>query len=236
MSTASLRKVISARKPGEVFSLKGMGGSASFRKAVSRLEEAGQIARVKGTQGLYYVPKQGALGTIKPKTGDLINALIGPDLKGYRSGVALYNLWGLTTQVPGEVTIVSERSPRRAVVESLNVQYRKARSPITEANVPILQVLDALKDIKNIPGATPTEVIPKLKRRIEKWSKEDAKLSIRLVRSYPPSVRALLGAILEDLYGPVVAKPIQSMLNPGSLYQIGVDEKRLPTKSLWSIL
>ena len=144
MGAQDLRKTIDLKAPGEVFSLKGKLGAATTRKALSRLEEAGQVARISGVQGLYYVPKKGALGTIKPKRGDLIRALIGRDASAYRSGLALYNSWGLTTQVPGEVTIVSERWPRRAKVGGLNVEYRRARAPITESNIPILQVLPAL--------------------------------------------------------------------------------------------
>lgn len=236
MGAQDLRKTIDLKAPGEVFSLKGRLSAPAARKALSRLEEAGKVARISGAQGLYYVPKKGALGIIKPKRGDLIKALIGPEASAYRSGISLYNSWGLTTQVPGEVTIVSERWPRRAKVGSLNVEYRRARAPITESNIPLLQLLDALSDIKDIPDATPSEVVSNLKPRIKAWSKEQVKLAMKLVRKYPPGVRALLGALLEEVYGAKTAKPIRLMQNAGSVYQIGVTENALPLKEKWNIL
>lgn len=235
--TQVVQSKITKLPPGEVFSSKSLNleRSATTRKILSRLEEKGVIQPVIGRQGFYFIPKKGIFGTIKPPRGAIIKALLDGENKGYRSGLFLYNKLGLTTQVPGKITIVCNMYPRTTFVEGLEVQYKRARAPITDENIPLLQCLDILMDIKTIPDTTPSRVLEQMAEKIKTLKKVDLKRMIKLSENYPKRVQALLGAIVENLFDADISKPLKKVTLSGSIYKVGVDRKILPNKSRWNI-
>jgi hypothetical protein len=58
---------------------------------------------------------------------------------------------------------------------------------------------------------------------------------ITLALSYPPRVRALLGAILEDIMSTPDLRQLKESLNPFTKFALGVNSKVLKTAPSWNI-
>jgi hypothetical protein len=82
-------------------------------------------------------------------------------------------------------------------------------------------------------GATSSSILI-LKNKIEKLEKKEKERLIQLVSSYRPSVKALLGAILEELV-PEMSFELKKSLNPLSKYKIGISDIILENKKKWNI-
>jgi hypothetical protein len=53
---------------------------------------------------------------------------------------------------------------------------------------------------------------------------------------YPPRVRALLGAILEDINTSFDTSELKESINPLTIFELGLKEKDLPTIKNWNIV
>jgi hypothetical protein len=63
----------------------------------------------------------------------------------------------------------------------------------------LVQLLDAMKDIKHIPGVSPQDAFEKILRlHISPLSSADLNRLVSLSRNYPPRVRKVLGDILAN--------------------------------------
>ena len=235
---SSIEQKISQLLPGEVFSSSQLKltSTTGARQAISRLEKKGIIQRLDGIQSLYYIPKKGILGNIKPTRGQIVEAIINRQKKGYRTGLSLYNMMGLTTQVPGSVTIATEATPQSTTVAGLDVKFVKAKGPITKKSIPLLQILDVINDIKDIPDTTPDMVFTKIIKTIKNLEEKPMKLLTTLALKYPKRVQALVGATFEFIKEDELATKLRKNLNLGSAYNIGISEALLPNKSNWNIL
>lgn len=233
----NIEKKINRIPPGQVFSARTINAEEApcVRTIFSRLEDKGSIKRLEGAQGLYYVPTEGILGPRKPSRGSIIKALLTDKKSGYRTGLSLYNLLGLTTQVPGNVTIASNRAPRKVKVGNLDVEYRKARAPVTKSNTKLLQYLDVLQDIKLIPDTNPSEVVSSMNKRIGKLEPKELQAMLKLSRYYSKRVQALLGAILENNGNSDLSAKLKDVLKTGSVFNIKFNDSALPTKNNWNI-
>ena len=234
----SIEKKIKQIPPGQIFSAKTINAETapSIRTIFSRLEDRGDIKRLQGTQGLYYIPIEGLLGgTRKPSRGSIIKALLNGKQRGYRTGLSLYNQIGLTTQVPGNVTIASNRAPRKVKIGNLNVEYRKAKAPVTKTNTQLLQYLDILSDIKLSPDTTPSMIVASMNKKIDSLEPRKLKEIVKLSRYYPKRVQALLGAILEYNNYTDLSSRLKKVLTSGSIFNIKVSSTVLPTKKNWNI-
>ena len=58
---------------------------------------------------------------------------------------------------------------------------------------------------------------------------------LTLAEKYPPMVRAMLGAMIENIYGANKAMPLWNTLNPLTTYKVGIDEQALPQIKKWKI-
>lgn len=201
----SLRKV--SHSVWLKFERKGPGATLTFRdfeglpamavaKALSRLAKGGKIVRVK--KGLYHFPKTTILGKTNPSTNEVVeSAKWSGSLVHHAAGAsAAYNL-GVTTQVPAEIVMVGNTAHRSLVIDGVRVKIRRRNNRHLNAlSEKEFFVLETMRNIRRIPGATSADAIPKLKKEIKKV---DVEALVRAALNEPPRVRALLGAILEDL-------------------------------------
>ncbi len=96
------------------------------------------------------------------------------------------------------------------------------------------RILDALRLVREIPAVTPDEAVTFLMGLIG-WKKEDErKLLVELAQAYTPYVRALLGAMLEQIGLPTY--DLKQHLNGVTSYKIPVTERVLPNKKEWRIV
>jgi Family of unknown function (DUF6088) len=209
----------------------------TLAKLLSRKVEEGQLARL--AKGKYYKPKNTIFGTLAPVTQQVIKSFTQKNGKtiGYITGIKAYQERRLTTQMPTiiEIAIQGKSKPFQKIG---NYQFRfvTRNFPFTENEVPILQLLDALKDIKRIPDAPVIETMQAIKEIIQQMNTEDVQIMVELAQNYPPFVKALLGAIVQEVQPNILLTPLFKALNPLSVYKIGIRENSLKYQKNWKIL
>ena len=237
--TSSIKTKVARIDTGEVFTYDTLSIPQSkfsaAAKALSRLVANGVIKRYKN--GMYYKPKQTVFGELKPREDVLLeNYLFENDKQiAYITGVRLYNQLGLTTQVSNVVRLASMDKEIKTKIGNLTIKPAKSYVPITKKNVPLLQLLDVMKDFKNIPDMDKRIGIDFLRKKINNLSDEDKEKLTSFAKAYPPKVRALLGAILEVLSLDQLSKSLKGTINYLSRYDFGISKRILPTISNWNI-
>ena len=115
------------------------------------------------------------------------------------------------------------------------IKYSKKNVPISENNVYLLQLLDALRDIRKIPDATVNQSFTNLLGKIRQLTTAQQKQLLELAETYNPATRALIGALFENYIPKVNARKMKASLNSLTQYQIGIEKKLLPNQSDWNI-
>lgn len=208
----------------------------ALAKTLSRLVEANTIERV--AKGKYYKPRNTAFGQLKPAEDEIIKAVTqkAGKITGYLTGQALYNRMGLTTQVPNIITIATNQVLPPKQIGAYKIKYSKRKAQITEKNIPLLQLLDALKDITTIPDAEVNSSFLLLLNRIKGLQPDEKKQLVKEVEFYNPATRALTGALFEQYIPGFNINFLRNSLNPLSKYKIGISEGTLSNKSNWNIV
>lgn len=204
-------------------------------RAVSRCVLEQRLKRL--AKGRFYTPKQGILGTMSVSDDELLRDVLFRQgrRQGYITGPALYNRMGLTTQVPKTVTIGANRSPLTKDFGTLRIKYAPRRAPINDGTVPLLELLDVLRDAKNVPDTKVDTVVNVIARRISDLPESESKKLQKLaVEYYSASTRALLGAILDRTGVPVVAA-LRKSINPTTRFDVGLDTEQWPQARAWNI-
>ncbi len=241
MNTAkSIDYQISHMKSGQLFSYQDIpeytGHGDAVVKALSRKAKSAEVIRLK--KGLYYKPEKGSFGAMSPKDSDIIKYFTKDNDKtvGYVTGLALYHRWGLTTQVPSEVTIATSKNKREKIdVFGLRISTVPARTKVTKNNIFILQFLDVLKSLDRIPDVSSEEIIQKLAEKISAYKTVEIHEMEKLaIDAYTPKTKALLGAFLET-YLSYYSEPIHQALNPTSKYKVFISHAALKNQESWHI-
>ena len=110
------------------------------------------------------------------------------------------------------------------------------KNTITKENIPLLQVLDAIRNIKKIPDASIESSCNRFLAIIKNFSDKEINSLVRLALKYPPSARALLGALLEQLQQAGAAEPLLKSLNPITKYKLAGAAKVINTTEKWNIV
>ena len=156
--------------------------------ALSRLSKSGELTRL--AKGRYYRPARGRFGPLVPTQAAVVAAVgaaPGPP-PAYPTGLAVYNALGLTTQVPATLTLATTR-PRRRLPARLRAVVRPA--PEAPSDVPLLQWLDVLRDVRRIPDATPARVVARVGGYLRQLpAAARRRLTVLAARQAPPRVCA----------------------------------------------
>ena len=202
---------------------------------LSRLTLKGIIKRFG--KGKYFKPKNGAFGEVPLKENQIIETIIkdNGNLTGYLTGAGAYNKMGLTTQIANEYTIAAYEFRKPIQKGRVKARFVKAYCNITATNIPLLQLLDAIKDIRSIPGMETNTTLELIKIKLEKLSLTEQKKLSRLALDYPSSTRALTGAMLELLNNKQASGKLYKSLNFLSKYKFGIKESVLHNKDKWKI-
>ena len=141
---------------------------------------SGKIAKL--SKGKYYKPENTPFGNLQPNQAQVLKDLLEENGKitDYLTGYSIYNQLGLTTQVSNTVQIGKNQVRPNFKRERYTIAFVKQKNIITKDNIPLLQVLDAIRYIKD-------------------FEDKEIKRLVRLALIYPPATRALLGALLEQL-------------------------------------
>ena len=188
-------------------------------QSLSRLRRAGVLERL--SKGLYYRCRQTAFGESRPNPAD-IQRLAGRRKKIFAAGITAANLLGFTTQnaTQQEIATSSLSLPRKLIAPGTTVHARRpeAWTRLSDADT---AMLDFLRRRGEASELSPEETVRRILELMSAGGRFERLLAVSA--SEPPRVRAMLGAIGEQLgKGPQVLRRLRASLNPLSRFDFGV--------------
>ena len=204
-------------------------------RTVSRCVDEQRLKRL--SKGRFYTPKQGVLGPMTVSDDELLRDVLFRRGKrcGYITGPALYNRLGLTTQIPKTVMVAANRTAQTKDFGTIRIKYTPRRAAISDSNVPLLEILDVLRDAKKVPDAKVDKVVNVIAGRIGDLAPSELKKLQKLaVEYYNASTRAVLGAILERI-GQPVSLALRRSVNPTTRFKLGMNLNAWPEALTWNI-
>jgi len=144
---------IEALPNGELFvpaDFSELGSSEAVRLSLFRLEKDGMIRRV--AQGIYVRPKESAfIGELMPTAEEVAEAIAKRDrIRTVPTGSYALNALGLSTQVPMNIVLLTDGSPREIKVGKRKIKFKKTtpKSLMAKGKISRL-VIQALKELGN---------------------------------------------------------------------------------------
>ena len=207
----------------------------ALKKVLQRMADSGEIKRL--SKGRFYKPKEGITGTLHPDEYEIVKDLLEEDGKpiGYLTGVSIFNRFGLTTQVSNVIQIGSNVDKKNRKRGKYKIKFIRQWNPIRKDNIYFLQLLDCIRLIKRIPDASVNESFQRILTLIKNLEEKDRKTLVRLAQKYPPSARALTGAMLEKLGNNELAEMLFNTLRSTSTFNINISDEFIENKKKWRI-
>jgi hypothetical protein len=188
-------------------------------QALSRLTREGVLERL--SKGVYYRTRETAFGKSRPNPA-AIQKLASKCKAVFPAGIAAANLLGFTTQTArrSELATSALSLPRKLVGTETVIHARRpeAWTSLSEEDAGLLDFLRRGGRTSELP---PDETI----RRTVKLLAENARFErlLKVADSEPPRVRAMLGAVGEQLgKNRAALKRLRESLNPFSKFDFGV--------------
>jgi hypothetical protein len=192
---------------------------AAVAQALSRLTNQGHLERL--SKGVYYSTRQTAFGKSRPNPA-AIQRLASRGKSVFPSGIAAANLLGFTTQTAGqsEISTSATSLPRKLVGADTVIHTRRpqAWTGLSDSDA-------ALLDFLRRAGRTSELSTEETIRRTIKLLSEKNRFErlLKVAPSEPPRVRAIIGAIGEQLGKKQAAlRPLRDSLNPFSRFDFGL--------------
>ncbi len=183
-------------KEGQIFSFKDL--PESFRKPssvvqLSRFVKAQEIGKLM--RGVYYVPSKGDIFDKLPPSPSAVDVFVCKKYKGYLSGDGVFNLMGLTEQVPvtKQVFCLSPSAPIYLV--GGRYSFKKAYLSPRGKDILALQILDALNE-PFIAGTTRDQVDERITPVIMALDKSRKEKVLLYSTAYPQKTRERLLSLL----------------------------------------
>jgi hypothetical protein len=188
-------------------------------QALSRLTRQGVIERL--SKGTYYRSRQTTFGKSRPNPA-AIQKLASRRKNIFPSGIAAASLLGFTTQTArrGEVSTSALSLPRKLIGAETVIHTRRPEAWADLSNADAA-LLDFLRRGGRTGELSPEETVCKALALIS----EKGRLSrlLKVADSEPPRVRALLGALAEELGKNATARArLRASLNPLSRFDFGL--------------
>lgn len=203
--------------------------TTAVAQALSRMARSGQIERL--SKGTYYRARGTAFGKSRPNPVS-IRQLAARSTPLFPSGTAAANMLGFTTQAARrtELSTTASSVPRKLVGADTVVHTRRPHTWIglSEADAAFLDLLrHSARTSELPPGETRRRALALLSERgrFERL--------VGIAESEPPRVRAMLGALGEQLHQSQKALDrLRKSLNPLSRFDFG-PFAGLPTARAW---
>lgn len=204
-------------------------------KNLNRLVTSGALSKLY--KGRFYKAKQTPFGKLQPNEFETSKDLLEKKGKliGYLTGFAIYNKLKLTTQI-GNIIQIGRKDPKPSIQRGkYKIQFVKQNNEITKRNIPVLQILDCIRYIKQIPDSSPLFIYNRLKSIISGLSSKEKILLVKLALNYSPATRALTGAILDEIGQQNLTESLLNSLNPISNYKLGIPQEIISNSNKWNI-
>lgn len=238
--SSKINTTINSYSPGSILTYSSFNipkeKELALAKSLSRLEKKGEIVRLE--KGKYYKPRKTTFGNLRPEVNQIIKAETqkGNKLTGYPTGVTIYNQMGLTSQMANVIVIASINPKPEKEISGYRLKFVKRDfEEIEETDIPLLQLLDAIKDIKRIPDASPDEALKVIIFKIKEMPVTKLKQLAKLALKYNAATKALTGALLEKYSSGINISPLFKSLNSLSKYEIEISLSLLPNQTKWNI-
>jgi hypothetical protein len=170
------------------------GSSDAIRKALDRLEDKKVIIRV--AHGIYVRPKISKLiGPIRPSAEKVAEAIAKRDrIRTLPTGSYALNALGLSTQVPMNIVLLTDGSPREIKVGKRTIKFKKTtpKNLLVKGKISSL-VIQALKEIGN--GKVTADEEQKILDLLKKENEKDLKHDIVLA---PVWIQKIMKKVLKD--------------------------------------
>jgi hypothetical protein len=188
-------------------------------QALSRLKREGVLERL--SKGVYYRPRDTAFGKSRPNPAT-IQKLASKRKTFFPAGIAAANLLGFTTQTArrGEIATSALSLPRKLVGGETVIHTRRpqAWASLSQEDTALL---DFLRRGGNTSELSPQDTIDRTLKLLSEKGRFERLLTI--ADSEPPRVRAMLGAIGEQLGKQKSAlQRLRDSLNPFSTFDFGL--------------
>ena len=205
-------------------------------KALNRMVASGKIAKL--SKGKYYKPENTPFGNLQPNQAQIVKDLLEENGKitGYLTGFSIYNQLGLTTQVSNTIQIGKNQVRPNFKRERYTIAFIKQKNTITKKNIPLLQLLDAIRYIRKIPNADIEASCKRFLALIKNLRDQEINTLVRLALKYPPATRALLGVLLNNLEKLQATGLLFKSLNPITKYQLLGADKVFSNTQKWNIV
>ncbi len=235
LQSKAIEQAVNSFRTDYVFTYRDLGlppeSSANVIRKLNRMADMGVIQRL--SKGRFYKPKQTMFGNLKPSQQEVVKDLLEKDGKiiGYLTGVSIFGQLGLTTQISNiiEIGVIGKKNNTRRGMYS--IRFIQQANLITKSNIPLLQLLDSIKSIKRIPDSTPDSSYNRIREIIKSLDEKNLDSMIKLAMKYNPMTRAIVGAIIEDLFGEERARILRDTLNPITVYKVGLTKKVVSTNN-----
>jgi hypothetical protein len=187
-------------------------------QALSRLARQGQLKRLG--KGLYYRQRQTAFGPSLPNPAAIRSLPVRQ--RAFPAGIAAANLLGFTTQNPARIELATEGMSLPRLIVGKDVVIHTRRPPawrsLSEAEAALL---DFLRNRGEASELSPQETVQRLLSLFREPGRFDRLLQV--AASEPPRVRAMLGALGQELpQPPSVLSWLRASLNPLSRFDFGI--------------
>jgi hypothetical protein len=192
--------------------------STAVAQALSRLTRQGKLERL--SKGVYYSGRQTAFGKSQPNPA-AIHELASRRRTVFPSGIAAANMLGFTTQTASQAEVATSALslPRKLVGTDTVIHTRRP-----EAWDSLTQTDAALLDFLRRAGRPSELSPPETVRRTLQLFLERGRFErlLKVSDTEPPRVRAMIGAIGEELRkNPEALRRLHASLNPLSRFDFG---------------
>ena len=171
-----------------------LGSSEAVRLSLFRLEKKDFIVRV--AQGIYVRPKESSLiGKLTPSAEEVAEAIAKRDrIRTVPTGSYALNALGLSTQVPMNIVLLTDGSPREIKVGKRTIKFKKItpKNLLAKGRISRLAI-QALKEIGN--GKLTAEEEQKILGLLRKEEVNDLKHDIALA---PVWIQKIMKKALSD--------------------------------------
>lgn len=235
--SGNIRERIDTFPIGQVFTVTDFSVERQYCgaliKSLNRMAEQGLLQRL--SKGKYYKPQQSVFGILPPSETEIVKDFLEKDGKtiGYITGTRAFASMGLTTQISSNILIGTNKYRHPLSRGQYRISFLLQPNTINKKDIDLYRMLDALKLIKQIPASSPDDIVNILGKRIASLDPTSRQRLIKLSTNYTPSVRALLGAILE--YEGIGTETLREGLNGVTSYNVGISPNALPTIKSWNI-
>lgn len=186
-------------------------------QTLSRLSRKGVIQRI--SKGLYYRARPTPFGTSKPTPNQLQSLSI--PKKIFPAGNAASNLLGFTTQNAAKIEVATHGlSLPRSIVGKDTIIHTRRPEAWRNLSTKDAALLDFLRQSGKTSELSPKDTVKKLLEHFNEKNQFDR--LIQVAESEPPRVRALLGAIGQQIgCQKQILVALKKGLNPLSKFDFG---------------